>query len=78
MLDRVNRTGTTVVMVTHDSTIEVSIFLRADVTDGQRAGLEAALQRNPLVKDIKYEDKQQAFDRFKGTAWITLRFYIRV
>jgi len=49
----------------HYGRIEVSIFLRADVTDGQRAGLQAALQQNPLVKDLKYENKQQAFERFK-------------
>lgn len=49
----------------HYGRIEVSLFLTENVTDAQRAGLQAALQQNPLVKEFKYESKQQAFDRFK-------------
>jgi cell division transport system permease protein len=45
--------------------IEVSIFLREDVTDAQRAGLNAALTANPLVKEKEYESRQQAFDKFQ-------------
>jgi cell division transport system permease protein len=49
----------------HYGRIEVSIFLTDDVTDAQRTSLQAALQRNPLVKELKYENKQQAYDRFQ-------------
>jgi cell division transport system permease protein len=45
--------------------VEVSIFLRDDVTDAQRAGLEAALDSNAMVKSKVYESRQQAFDKFR-------------
>lgn len=45
--------------------IEVSIFMRQDVTDAQRSSLEAALQANPLVKSKEYESRQQAFAKFQ-------------
>ncbi|UQU65817.1 permease-like cell division protein FtsX [Couchioplanes caeruleus] len=48
--------------------IEVSIFLRDDITDAQRAALGAAIDRSPLVADKRYEDKQDAYARFKE-AW---------
>jgi cell division transport system permease protein len=45
--------------------IEVSIFLTADITDGQRAGIDAALTASPLVRDKVYETKAQALARFR-------------
>jgi cell division transport system permease protein len=45
--------------------VEVSIFLRKDVTDGQRRSLDAALVSSPLVKNRIYESKQQAAARFR-------------
>ena len=56
--------------------IEVSIFLCAktssnpscqkqDVTDQQRQTLKASLEKMPQVSNVEYENKQQAFDRFK-------------
>jgi cell division transport system permease protein len=45
--------------------IEVSIFLTADITDGQRASLDAALTASPLVRDKAYESKAQALARFR-------------
>ena len=45
--------------------IEVSIFLTADITDGQRASLDAALTASPLVRDKAYETKAQALARFR-------------
>ena len=45
--------------------IEVSIFLTADITDGQRASLDAALTASPLVRDKVYESKAQALARFR-------------
>jgi cell division transport system permease protein len=52
----------------HYGRIEVSVFLTEDVTEAQRTGLQVALQRNPLVKNLTYESRQQALDRFK-TIW---------
>ncbi|MEV4636547.1 permease-like cell division protein FtsX [Actinoplanes sp. NPDC049548] len=48
--------------------IEVSIFLRDDITDAQRAALGAAIDRDPLVASKRYEDKSLAYKRFKE-AW---------
>lgn len=56
--------------------IEVSIFLCAktssnpacqkqDVTDEQRQTLQATLKKMPQVSDVEYENKQQAYERFK-------------
>ncbi|MEV6488850.1 permease-like cell division protein FtsX [Actinoplanes sp. NPDC051633] len=45
--------------------IEVSIFLRDDVTEAQRAALDQAIDANPLVKSKTYEDKKQALEKFK-------------
>ena len=45
--------------------IEVSIFLRDDVTEPQRAAVDQAIAANPLVESKQYESKQQAFDKFQ-------------
>lgn len=45
--------------------IEVSIFLVNEVTDEQRTSLEAALQGDPLVRDVIYETRDEAYNRFK-------------
>ncbi|MER7541401.1 permease-like cell division protein FtsX [Actinomadura sp.] len=56
--------------------IEVSIFLCAktssnpscqkqDVTDQQRQTLKASLEKMPQVSNVEYENKQQAYERFK-------------
>jgi cell division transport system permease protein len=45
--------------------IEVSVFLRTDVTNDQRTQIDAAITNSPLVKERTYETQQQAFERFK-------------
>lgn len=45
--------------------IEVSIFLANEVSEQQRADLDTALKADPLVRDVIYESRQQAYDRFK-------------
>src|SRR3954463_10241109 len=45
--------------------IEVSIFLRTDVTDAQRSAIDQAISGNPLVSDKTYETRKEAFDRFQ-------------
>jgi len=46
--------------------VEVSIFLRNDVTDAQRSALAAALDGDKtLVLKVTYESKQDAWARFK-------------
>lgn len=47
------------------SEIEVSIFLREDVTEAQRAAITQAIETNALVKEKTYETRQQAFEKFK-------------
>ncbi len=48
--------------------IEVSIFMREDVTDAQRANLDSALQGDPLVASKTFESKEDAYEKFK-TLW---------
>jgi len=45
--------------------IEVSIFLRTDVTDAQRQAIDQALTGNALVASKTYESREQAFEKFK-------------
>src|SRR4051812_39985988 len=45
--------------------VEVSVFLKADVTDDQRNNLESALKSNALVKSYDHETKDAAWKRFQ-------------
>jgi cell division transport system permease protein len=45
--------------------IEVSIFLRTDVTDAQRSAIDQQISSNPLVSDKTYETREEAFARFQ-------------
>src|SRR3954453_8999159 len=45
--------------------IEVSIFLKADITQDQRSSLQADLEHDALVQSVIYESKEQAYQRFK-------------
>jgi cell division transport system permease protein len=45
--------------------VEVSIFLKTDVTPDQRNGLQAALTADPLVREVIFESKDQAYEKFK-------------
>jgi len=45
--------------------LEVSIFLDKDVTSAQRDTLRSQLSSDPLVREIFYEDKNQAYERFR-------------
>jgi cell division transport system permease protein len=45
--------------------IEVSIFLKTDVTDAQRQQIDQAISSNPLVASRTYETREQAYARFK-------------
>jgi cell division transport system permease protein len=45
--------------------VQVSIFLAEDVTDEQRALIEARLDGSPEVKSFIYESKEEAFERFQ-------------
>ena len=45
--------------------IEVSIFLRSDVTDAQRSAIDQQISSNPLVSNKTYETRAEAFTRFQ-------------
>ncbi|WP_433610539.1 permease-like cell division protein FtsX [Dactylosporangium sp. CA-139114] len=45
--------------------VEVSVFLKADVSDDQRASIESALKSNGLVKSYEHETKEAAWKRFQ-------------
>jgi cell division transport system permease protein len=46
--------------------VEVSIYLKPDVTPEQRSELEAKLNSDPLVEKVIYESKEQAYEHFKS------------
>ena len=45
--------------------IEVSIFLREDVTDAQSTAISQAIDQSPLVASKSFESREQAFEKFK-------------
>ncbi|WP_127499558.1 permease-like cell division protein FtsX [Actinoplanes solisilvae] len=45
--------------------IEVSIFLRPDVSAAQRQAIDSAISANPLVKERTYETREEALKRFQ-------------
>jgi cell division transport system permease protein len=45
--------------------IEVSIFLREDVTDAQSSAIAQAIDQSPLVASKTFESREQAFEKFK-------------
>jgi cell division transport system permease protein len=45
--------------------VQISIYLKKDVTDAQKANLDSALSDDPLVKDHFYESRETAYERFK-------------
>jgi cell division transport system permease protein len=45
--------------------VEVSIFLKNEVTDDQRNSLRDDLKSDPLVKDVTYVSKTEAYEQFK-------------
>ena len=45
--------------------IEVAIFLKPEITDEQRSALEGALKSDPMVREVIYESKDQAFTKFQ-------------
>ncbi len=46
--------------------VEVSIFLTNTITQAQRDSLRTTLQQDPLVKNVTYESKAQAYTRFRA------------
>src|SRR5438874_4226575 len=46
------------------SKVEVSIYLKPDITDDQRKALSSDLNSDGLVKEVIYESKQVAWQRF--------------
>jgi cell division transport system permease protein len=45
--------------------IQVSIFLKTDVNEQQRNDLDAKLKSDPLVKEVVYVNKDEAYKRFQ-------------
>ncbi|WP_199515681.1 permease-like cell division protein FtsX [Nucisporomicrobium flavum] len=45
--------------------IEVSIFLREDVTDAQRSAINQAIDQSPLVQQKTYESREDAWKKFQ-------------
>ncbi|WNM40994.1 permease-like cell division protein FtsX [Micromonospora halotolerans] len=45
--------------------VEVSIFLKTDVNEQQRTDLETKLKADPLIKEVTYVDKTEAYKRFQ-------------
>ncbi|MEU8209346.1 permease-like cell division protein FtsX [Micromonospora sp. NPDC049044] len=51
--------------VTYYKNIEVSIFLKQEVSEQERTDLNAKLDADPLVKEVFYVNKDEAYKKFK-------------
>jgi cell division transport system permease protein len=45
--------------------IQVSIFLADDITEDQRVALETSLANDPLVSNVDYETREEAYEQFR-------------
>ncbi|MGW4461140.1 permease-like cell division protein FtsX [Micromonospora sp. NPDC004704] len=45
--------------------IEVAIFLKVDIPDDQRLGLEGELKSDPLVEQVIFESGEDAYNKFR-------------
>ncbi|TCB88741.1 ABC transporter permease [Micromonospora zingiberis] len=45
--------------------IQVSVFLKTDISEEERAELGARLEADPLVSQVTYVNKEEAFQRFQ-------------
>jgi cell division transport system permease protein len=50
---------------TWEGKVEVSVFLRSDVTEGELDGLRSDLARMPEIETFTYVSKTQAYEEFK-------------
>jgi hypothetical protein len=48
-----------------DDATDVSIFLRQDITGQQREALQEALRADPLVRNVLFETREQAYRKFQ-------------
>ena len=48
-----------------EAKVEISTYLRDDITEGERSTLLEDITANPLVNDVEYVSKEQAFEEFK-------------
>lgn len=45
--------------------VQVSIFLKTDVNEQQRTDLETKLKADPMIKEVTYVNKDEAYKRFQ-------------
>jgi cell division protein FtsX len=45
--------------------VEVAVFLLEDVTDQQRADLDESLRSDPRIRQVRYDSREVAYERFK-------------
>lgn len=46
---------------------EIPVFLTQDITDAQRASLDAWLRSDPRLRQVRYESKETAYEKFRQT-----------
>lgn len=51
----------------YQTNLEVVVYLQRDVTEEVTGQIEAELKESPYVETVKYESKEQAYERFKET-----------
>lgn len=49
-----------------ESSVEVKVFLKNDITNDQMSAIESSMKKSEGVTDVRYESKQQALENFKN------------
>jgi cell division transport system permease protein len=50
-----------------EAKVEISAFLRDDISDGELQAIQADLANMPEVKDVEYVSHEEAYEEFKAT-----------
>ena len=57
--------------VVSEGATDAGIFLRPDATDAQRRALSDALSADPLVRNVRFESRQAAYERFNKPDFVS-------
>jgi cell division transport system permease protein len=63
------------VTLSWEAKVEVSVYLRDDITQGEEDQLESDISQMPEVENVTYVSKQQAYEEFKETYESKPEFY---
>jgi cell division transport system permease protein len=52
-------------IVSVESMVEIRVFLNDEITETEQSSLETALKQHPGVREVEYESKEEALEKFR-------------